>query len=327
MKGRDALREMLNGSSPTHPAAVAPQRSAGAVRAMSLGLQHLSDEAAATKSLRDSLVHTESIAQLNPSDIDPSLVSDRIPLEVDPAFEELKAAIAEKGQQVPILVRPNPRKQGRYEIAYGRRRLRAARELDITIKALVRHLSDRELIVAQAQENGPRTDLSFIERALFAANLETHGFDRDTITTVLHVDKPELSRLLTVARSITGSIITAIGPAHKVGRPRWLALAERCEQPRSVEKLAALIVTPRFQGLDTNARFSLALAELVASSPSEISREEVTTRQGQLVAWLERRKGGVRLSSEHPSFVNFLEKRLPALLREFEIAAQQGGES
>ena len=62
---------------------------------MSLGLQHLSDEVAAAKSLRESLAHSETVVQLSPADIDASPVADRIPVEIDPAFEELKAAIAD----------------------------------------------------------------------------------------------------------------------------------------------------------------------------------------------------------------------------------------
>lgn len=326
MKGRDALREMLNNTSPPPPppTPATPQRSAGAVRAMNLGLQHLSDEVAAAKALRESLAHTETVVQLSPADIDGSPVADRIPVEIDPAFEELKAAIADEGQQVPILVRPHPQQKGRYEIAYGRRRLRAARELNIPIKALIRELTDRELIIAQAQENGPRADLTFVERALYAANLETHGFDRDTICAALHVDKPELSRFLSVARSITASIITAIGPAPKVGRPRWLALAETCQRPDAIAKLTSLIATASFQKADTNARFNLVLGELSQAPKPANKRSAITTRQGQRVAWLDRLKAGIRLSAEQPAFAEFLEARLPALVREFEAASDTG---
>ena len=95
MKGRDALREMLNNKT-GDGAIVPPKRSSGAVRAMSLELQHLSEEASAARGLRQTLASSEPIVELAPSDIDPSPVSDRIPTDQDPAFEELKQAIADK---------------------------------------------------------------------------------------------------------------------------------------------------------------------------------------------------------------------------------------
>lgn len=324
MKGRDALREMLSTKAVDAPA-VPPKRSSGAVRAMSLELQQLSEEAAAAKSLRQTLAGSESIVELSPADVDASLVADRLPTDHDPAFEELKTAIADKGQQVPILVRPNPDRQGRYQVAYGRRRLKVALELNLPVKAIVRQLSDKELIIAQAQENGPRADLSFIERALFAANLNSHGFDRDTITTALGIDKPELSRLFTVATTITPALIAAIGPAPKIGRPRWLALAEKFGQPAVVTRANKLSQTEEFKKADTNSRFNLVLAAVTASSKSTDRKVAMTTDAGKRIAWLERTKKGVRLSSDEPAFASFLEERLPALLREFESADRREG--
>ena len=114
MKGRDALREMLNNKT-GDVAAVPPKRTSGAVRAMSVELQHLSEEASTARALRQALATSEPTVELAPSDIDPSPVADRIPTDQDPAFEVLKQAIADKGQQVPILVRPHPERSGHHD--------------------------------------------------------------------------------------------------------------------------------------------------------------------------------------------------------------------
>ena len=45
------------------------------------------------------------------------------------AFNQLKDSLQTYGQQVPVLLRPHPKTQGRFEIVYGRRRLKALREL------------------------------------------------------------------------------------------------------------------------------------------------------------------------------------------------------
>lgn len=319
MKGRDALRDMMSGKA-AETAPAAPKRSSGAIRAMNLELQHLSEEAAAAKSLRQTLAGSEPVLELSAADIDPSPVADRIPTDNDPAFDELKTQIAEIGQQVPILVRPHPDRQGRYQVAYGRRRLRVANELGKPVKAIVRQLSDRDLIMAQAQENGPRADLTFIERALFASNLLENGFDKDTIAMALGVDKPELSRLLTVASVITPTLIAAIGPAPKIGRPRWSALADKCGDAQAAARAVKATTTDDFKRADTNARFNIVLAAVVDEATSATSKAPLKTDDGQRVAWLERTKKGIRLTTDRTSFAAFLEQRLPALLEEFAAA-------
>ncbi len=139
----------------------------------------------------------------------------------------LAESIKAHGQQVPIMVRPIAGKPGHYKIVYGRRRLRALRSLGIPAKALVRSLSDEEAILAQGQENTQRLDPSFIEKALFAAELATSGYEQAIILDALAVDKPMLSRMAKVARSVPKSVIEQIGSAHGIGRRRWEELADQ----------------------------------------------------------------------------------------------------
>lgn len=139
----------------------------------------------------------------------------------------LAESIKAHGQQVPIMVRPIADKPGHYKIVYGRRRLRALRSIGIPAKALVRSLSDEEAILAQGQENTQRLDPSFIEKALFAAELATSGYERAIILDALAVDKPMLSRMTKVARSVPKSVIEQIGSAHGIGRRRWEELADQ----------------------------------------------------------------------------------------------------
>lgn len=290
---------------------------------MSLELQQLSEDAAAARALREQLASSETVIALSPDLIDASFVNDRMPIDDDPAFEELKAAISDKGQQVPILVRPHPERSGRYQIAYGRRRLRAANELGLAVKAIVRELTDRDLVVAQAQENGPRADLSFIERALFAVNLTNHGFDRETTANVLGIDKPELSRLLTVATAITPEIIAGIGPAPKIGRPRWLSLAEKLGEPGALNRAKEALKTEAFKRADTNGRFGVILKAATALSPPTSGKVPFHSKEGKAVVWVERTRRGIRLVSDEPGFAVFLESRLPSLVREFEAPTDQ----
>lgn len=140
---------------------------------------------------------------------------------------ELAQSIKAHGQQVPIMVRPLANRPGYYRIVYGRRRLRALRTLGIPAKALVRSLSDEQAILAQGQENTQRLDPSFIEKALFAADLAKGGYEQSVILDALAIDKPMLSRMTKVARTVPKPVIERVGSAHGIGRRRWEELADQ----------------------------------------------------------------------------------------------------
>ncbi|TGS08271.1 plasmid partitioning protein RepB, partial [Mesorhizobium sp. M4B.F.Ca.ET.190.01.1.1] len=69
-----------------------------------------------------------SVVDLDPGLVDSSFVSDRID-DADDEFLELLAAIRERGQDSPVLVRPHPSAPGRYQTVFGHRRVKVARHL------------------------------------------------------------------------------------------------------------------------------------------------------------------------------------------------------
>jgi len=84
----------------------------------------------------------------------------------------------------------------------------------------------------RARKIRARLDLSFIERAYFAASIEDRGFDRSVIMAALSVEKTQLSRLISIGRGVPYQVIGLIGPAPKTGRPRWEALVDARRRPR-----------------------------------------------------------------------------------------------
>jgi ParB family transcriptional regulator, chromosome partitioning protein len=321
MKGRDILKSMV--SSAEHTKTETPQtpvahKPAGAVRAMNLSLGRLNEEAAAAKELREAIAAGDKVVELDPALVEVSFIRDRIPIEADPQFDDLKASIADSGQQVPILVRPHPAKPSHYQAAYGHRRLRAAADLGRSVKAIVRTLTDEQVILAQGQENGPRVDLSFIERALFARRLEEHGFDRDTIAKALTVDKPEISRLLQVAEGVPSEIILAVGPAPKVGRPRWLAFAERLKDNASGKRLEKELQAPDFLADETNKRFDRLWKALTATEKKSKDVEAVRTKKGLPLASIERNTRGSKITVTSAEFAEFLSSHMQQFVAMFE---------
>ncbi len=198
---------------------------------------------------------SQSLTELDPDLVDAPAVTDRLE-EDDIQFEEFARNIRENGQQVPILVRPHPSIDGRYQIAYGRRRLRAMKSAGLKIKAAVRNLTDDELVLAQGQENSARQDLSFIERALYAAQLEAGGVQRHIIMAALAVDKSNLSRLIQAATQLPADIIRLIGPAPKTGRDRWYELSSRLNAVGAADNARQLLQDTALRALPSDERFA-----------------------------------------------------------------------
>jgi ParB family chromosome partitioning protein len=298
----------------------------GAISAMGASLQQLAEGARNAQRLQDQITAGTLLVEIDPGEIEDSFVADRIPMEDDPGFEALVASMRESGQQVPVLLRPHPDMPGRYQIAYGHRRVKAAGRIGIRVKALVRALSDSELVIAQGKENLERRDLSFIERAVFAARLEDRGFDRATIVSALSSDKGDVSRYIAVARSVPEDVVRTLGPAPKAGRARWMELAERVKIPGSDRLLSSLRHMPEFRASGSDERFARYFAALEPKKPVE-KPEVWTAPNGRAVARIERGKGRVTLAFDEkaaPEFGDFVLSRLAGLHAEF-VRATSGG--
>lgn len=89
---------------------------------------------------------------------------------------ELAASVKEKGVLEPILVRPL--KAGGYEVAAGARRFRAAKVAELaTVPALVRDMTDAELLEVAILENVVRSDISALEEGdAYRTLIENHGY-------------------------------------------------------------------------------------------------------------------------------------------------------
>jgi ParB family chromosome partitioning protein len=299
-----------------------PQRvAAGAVRAMGLELNRLAERADEAQELRQQLETGAVVVELDPETLEPSFISDRLAPTDDPQYRQLVETIRKDGQQLPILVRPHPVKSGSYQIAYGHRRWHAARELAIKVRAIVQSLSDAQLVVAQGKENSERRNLSFIERALFAAKLDAGGFDRATINSALAVQSAEVSRFLAVATAIPAKIVTLIGPAPKAGRTRWMELADHLQAKEAEQIAYQNLESPPLKRLGTDARFEALMECLRAASLDRKLTDHVTNVRGETVVKVDRSGRGVKLSIDGrftAGFGEYLIHALPELLKRFE---------
>jgi ParB family chromosome partitioning protein len=295
----------------------------GAIGAISRSIAGLTNAASDAERLRAQLTSGNAVVELDPQLLDPSPIADRLNGH---DVSELLNSIKASGQQVPILVRPHPVTQGRYQIAYGHRRARALKEVGQPVKAVVRQMTDEELVVAQGQENNARRDLSYIERALYAARLEKAGYSRETLMAALAVDKTQLSKLISSVVRIPTDIIEAIGPALGMGRNRWVALAQKFDSDeQAVFSARSVISSPDFRDAETDRRFEIIEKALQEPKPERAKAETVISASGRKLARISQSGRDLKISIDKKfdaAFVEFLVSKLPALADEFSKARE-----
>lgn len=310
------------GAPNSDPSAPPPRIRSGAIAAMGGALQQLTE-------IRDQVESGSAVVELDPALIDGSFVSDRLDDSTDTSIDALVESMRESGQQVPILVRPHPDNKSRYQIAYGHRRVRAAARLGVKVRAVVRDLSDHELVIAQGKENLDRRDLSFIEKAYFAYHLEKLNVDRAIIMRALSTDKSDLSRYIALAKAIPFTIASAIGPAPKAGRARWIALSEALKIPHARKAAEAAIAEPSFAKLDSDGRFSRVFSTASKKPSSESSQRgkprAISTTSGQKVAKVSRAGRDLKISVDQgfdADFAAYLIDQLPSLAEAYAKSRQ-----
>lgn len=312
-----------DGDAPQGSARTPVQRvTSGAVRSLQ---DTFSDVERDYEALKRRVADGELPVELDPLTVDPSPFSDRFSDHDRTEIDALITSIRENGQEIPILVRPHPTLAGRYQIAYGHRRLRAVTELGLQVKAFVRELDDSRLVVAQGIENSAREDLSFVERAAFANKLEAAGFQRQLIQSALSVDRAEVSKLISVAQAIPDWTLAAIGRAPKIGRGRWQEFAELLQQADAETKIRKAIDEKSFKFRDSDERFMAilhALKKAEGTKRSKATLETVATASsGAKLATLSfsAKHCNIQINKERDeAFARFVMEQIPTLYAEFQ---------
>ena len=127
------------------------------------------------------------------------------------ALEELSASIRMHGVLQPILVRPDPARDGSFEIIAGERRWRAAQRAGLhEVPVHVREISDADALAAALIENLQRQDLNPIEEAEGLRRLgEEFGLAQEALATAVGKSRSHVAnmlRLLTLPPSVQGDV-------------------------------------------------------------------------------------------------------------------------
>ena len=129
---------------------------------------------------------------LSPSPFQPRRLFD------ESALDDLVESIREKGVLQPLLVRPNPKKEGAYEIIAGERRYRASKKAGLTqVPVIIKNFDDKAALEVALIENLQREDLNAVEEAEAYVRLMNE----------FHYTQEELARVVGKSRSYVANMM------------------------------------------------------------------------------------------------------------------------
>lgn len=177
-----------------------------------------------------------TILNLNISDVSPNENQPRKHFDKE-RLQELSASVQANGVIQPIIV---TKSQSGYQIVAGERRWRAARLAGLkTIPAIVKELSDLEVLQHALIENVQRQDLNAIETAEALSNLMTeHQMTQEKLSSTVGMSRSALAntlRLLNLPAKIKKMVISEeISQGHA---RTLLALETKKEQEAAAEQV------------------------------------------------------------------------------------------
>ncbi len=187
------------------------------------------------------------------------------------SLRELVESIKSKGVLQAILVRPDPKETGKFQIIAGERRWRAARAAGLSVvPAIVRDADELELLEIGIIENVQRADLNPIDEAeAYEALMRRFGRTQDTLATAVGKSRAHIAntlRLLQLPEAARAHVragrISAGHARAALGSPDPDALISRAvEKGLSVREVEALARSTREPGAEPMRSGSTAVPE------------------------------------------------------------------
>lgn len=137
-------------------------------------------------------VRSVPLGQLSPGPFQPRQHFD------DEALEGLAASIREKGVLEPVLVRPTPGQEDKYQIIAGERRWRAAQRAQLhDIPVIVRGFSDLDAMEIALIENLHREDLTALEEAeAYSRLIDEFGHTQERLAQAISKSRSHVANTL-----------------------------------------------------------------------------------------------------------------------------------
>jgi ParB family transcriptional regulator, chromosome partitioning protein len=215
-------------------------------------------------------------------------------------LSDLASSIREKGVIQPLILRPLPGQPGEFQIVAGERRWRAAQMAEQhELPAVIRELSDSEVIELAIIENIQRADLNAVEEALgYRQLMDRFGHTQEKLAEALGKSRSHIANLLRLL-SLPEPVMDMVRQGQlSAGHARTLVTVPNPEQlakqivdkdlsVRQAEQLARTIGDrkPKRSGrpaedkdadtraLEADLSANLAMAVLIAHKPGQQSGE------------------------------------------------------
>jgi len=200
-------------------------------------------------------------------------------------LKELQESLSGSGLLQPVTVRPSSRGKG-FELIAGERRLRAATNLGwSTIPAVVKEMSDQEILTLALVENLQRSDLDPIEEAEgYNQLIRDFGYTQQTVASMVGKDRSTVANVIRMLQ-LPQAVLDLIQQGHlSAGQARPLL------------------------GLEDNARITEFARQAVHDGWSAREVERRVRESGKPIA--PGSKGRPRKSDDRPAEVKSLEQRL-----------------
>lgn len=114
------------------------------------------------------------------------------------ALDELAESIRERGVIQPLILRPDPAERNHYQIVAGERRWRAAQRAQLhQVPAIVRELTDIEVLEIAIIENIQREDLNPVEEAQgYRQLMERFGHTQEKVAEALGKSRSHIANMM-----------------------------------------------------------------------------------------------------------------------------------
>lgn len=205
---------------------------------------------------------------------------------------ELAASIREKGVIQPLVLRPDPDKEGHFQIVAGERRWRAAQQAQVhELPAVVKDFSDDEALEVAIIENIQRADLNPIEEAAgYRQLMDRFGHTQEKLAEAMGKSRSHIANALRLL-NLPESVIEHLR-AGRLSAGHARALVTAADPAALAEQVIA-------RGLSVRQTEALARAQKVeptVDKPSRRPEKDADTRalEGDLSA-----ATGVKVSIEH----------------------------
>lgn len=200
-------------------------------------------------------------------------------------LEELANSIKEHGVVQPIMVRPIP--GGGYELVAGERRLRACRKLKLDkIPAVVKELSEQQMIEIALIENIQRHDLNPVEEAQAYKRLMTEfKLTQEQVAARVGKSRPLIANMLRLLNLPQEILDQLSGGTLTIGHVRpLLAITDRITQINLAQQMVENKMTAR----DAENRVQEILNKETTAA-AEKKKERVEAKLPPVIADIEER--------------------------------------